>query len=196
MPGARYAPSTPPRETPPEIARYLVQELNRIATEIHAVETAAAEGFVTIGYGGVRQLEADNFPDIGAVPVPLPFGEGSVANPVGVTQDFANNGLRINGAGVWLLSFTFTMQHNEAQAGRLYQLQFYNATKSLQLGIVTLGTPRNTTYSDFSTTVMFDIPAIYQGDLIQVRIAGGVYTSVIIYDCFLSANSVSEYTEA
>ena len=190
-----YRPSTPPHTGDPATQRYLVQELTRIGTELSSFAQAALSGFVTIGYGGVRLRDADNFPDIGAGYEPLPFTEGVVPNPVGVTQDFANNGLRIDGAGVWALIFTFTMQHNEAQGGRIYELQVYNATKATELALLTLGTARNTTYSDFSTTTLFEIPEENQGDLIQIRIGGSLYTNVIIYDCLLSANSVSEYTE-
>jgi hypothetical protein len=190
-----YRPSTPPHTGDPATQRYLAQELTRISTELSSIAQISLAGFVTIGYGGVRLRDADTFQDLGAGFVPLPFTQGVVLNPVGVTQDFENDGIRINGKGVWSVVFGFSMQHNEVNAGRIYELQIWNATKSREIQIVTLGTGRNTAYSDFSTATLIDVDENDTGDLIQARIGGGSYTDVIIYSCELSANSVSEYTE-
>ena len=195
MATARYTPSTPPGETPPGMARYLVQEFYRLTDYVQAIGQAALGNFVSIGYGGVRLSEATVLPDIGAAPQVLPFNAGVIAAPVGVTQDFANDGLRIDGAGIWRLSYIFSMTHNELNASRLYQLQFWDATAGAELALYTLGTGRNVQGSDWTGALIFEIPTAKIGNLLQWRTSGSAYSTVTLYDNIMTVNSVSQYTE-
>ena len=165
--------------------------LNQIWTDAVALFTAAA-------YGGIQLLTPDaTFPDIGVTWETVRYDTGSLTTPRGVTQDFANNGLRFEVSGVFLLTLGVTFGFTETQAGRNIQIRIYNATTATggQATLIAIG--RNQDGLNFSTAILTEISDLQIGDLIQIQVsaltAGDTLSNVTEVSASFNANSVSEY---
>ncbi len=169
----------------------------------------AAEVFTYAGYGGIQQSSPNVAgSNIGAAwQVLTSFDAATLITPVGVTQDVANNGLRFDHPGVWVLVVALAFEHNSSNSGRITYVRTYNATKDTGGSGVVIGTGRNAEATNFGASLLFELGVAEVGDLLQLQIGNGdSYTNVDwdalafstfhvgVYDVALGASSAPEPT--
>jgi len=171
---------------------------NQRVRDLTEHEIAALIVFTASGYGGIS-LTADAVqPDIDATFKTLVGWDGAqIANPRFITQDFANDGIRFNAEGVWLMNIQATIFHNEVNAGRIMQLRLFNATEAVAIGNpIAFGTGRNVSVTNLVIAgVLVDVPDTFLNDLVvlQLNSPSDTYTSVT---CIGGAFSASHQSEA
>jgi len=137
---------------------------------------------VYLGYGGI---DLDNAAQSDTVLNTWQDAVGwdaiTLSSPRFVTQDFTNGGLKFSHAGVWQVSLTLTVFHNEVNAGRILGMRLHETTVPFTGTNKYFGTGRNVNVTNMAVTTLVDIPDTLVGKLIEVQIGGvDVYTSVVI----------------
>ncbi len=146
------------------------------------------------GYGGVTQTPAVGIPDLGIWFDVLPANAGVISVPRFLTQDFANDGLVLDIEGIWNVSISFSLVHNESNSGRQIVVQLYNSTTATVVGDVVLPIARNQPGTYFSVSILAEVANANIGDLFVVRVGGGdAVTAVTLQRYTFSANHVSEW---
>ena len=154
--------------------------------------------FTTAVYGGINLSAADpTFPDIGVTWGALRFDAGALTTPRGITQDFANDGIRFEVPGIFQVNFSVTFKFTESQDGRDIQIRAYDATDATILLGTILSVGRNQDVLNYSTSLLVEIPAVDVGHLIQIEVAavtaGDTLVNVTEVGANLNAVSVGEY---
>ena len=150
--------------------------------------------FALSAYGGIQADGTEAMPDLGAGwTLFTSWNANSMATPRFIVQDFLNNGIRFEREGVYSLSFKVSLQHAEAQGGRVIYIRFLldgtptGATFAYGVG-------RNTEYTNLSIPgklVTVDAAAI--GGLLQVELGGGdAFTTVSSIGGYMEVSGVSE----
>lgn len=189
-----YSPGNPPATGQPNLERYLADELNRIRQQFDLSAQVALSVLVAIGYGGVIRPSASNIGAITAIYETIEFSAAGVAVPVSVDQDFANNGLRINRAGVWLFNFQTSIQHDDVNSGRNMNFRLRNLDDAATISSWKAGTGRNTEWTRIAVPVLFDVPESLLGKLLVMQVNAGIgtYLGAASWDSTMSVNHVSE----
>lgn len=164
--------------------------LNEIDGRVTTIEGNA----VFAAYGGINQSVPVGLPDLGIGWTTLLANNDILATPRGITQDSAQNGIIFNITGVFSVAVSFTITHTEDQGGREIEIRLYNATKAVGTESTTIGIGRNQSATNFSTTILTEIPSSELGDLWQAQIGNGdAITTVEEVSFAFSAIHVSEY---
>lgn len=176
----------------------LRKQISDILNEIRVDLDQVIPNYVYAAYGGIKLSVADpTFPDIGVTAVPLRFDLGILTTPRGITQDFANNGIRFEVPGIFQVNFSVTFKFTEAQDGRDIQIRAYDATDSTILLGTVLSVGRNQDVLNFATSLLVEIPAVDTGHLIQIEVAavtsGDTLENVTEIGANLNAVCVGEY---
>lgn len=182
----------------PELLRYLNSMFQRTAQDLRLLRQEALgfslTAFVAKGYGGLTRPSAANIGTIGVVYETIPFSQVAVAEPVDVVQDFANDGIRIERAGVWVFMFQTSIQHDDVNSGRNMNFRLRNLTNNTTISSWKSGTGRNTEWTRIAVPILFDVPDTILGDLLVMQVNAGIgtYLGAACWDSTMSANHVSE----
>jgi hypothetical protein len=120
----------------------------------------------------------------------------SVATPVNITQNIANDSLALAKDGVWTLSISMTFGHNsDASGARNVGLRLYNVTDATVIATIPLTVGRNAEVTPYSISRLFELPAESVGDEVVVQIGGGdTLTGVQLYTFSYSLTRQNAYT--
>ena len=132
------------------------------------------------GYGSVSQTIAPFAATLGAGYTVLLSDQSDLNTPVAVIQDAVNNGLIFEQAGVWSITSTFTIGHDSANDGRTFNVEIYNSTDAVSSNGTTVGVGRNVEYTNYSASMLVDVPESAVGDLFQIRIGGTADTFITV----------------
>lgn len=145
-------------------------------------------------YGGIRQSLEPALSDIGATWQTIPFDTAALTNPVGITQDFANDKLIFPYKGIYRLALNVALSHNELNAGREVQITFYSPSNAARSTPVSFGTGRNVGTTNISASLLFEVPSSSTGNDIQLQInsVADTYLTVVLQSARFDANLVSE----
>ena len=151
--------------------------------------------FSTAAYGGIRQAADVVLPDIGIGWTTLLAELPSLTTSRGITQDFANNGIRFNTEGVFSIGVTFAISHNESNASRTINVRIFNSTLGTGADASEIGIARNQPITNYSATLLVDIDTAILGDLFQIQIGGTTDTLLNVVELTFGfiTNAVSEY---
>jgi hypothetical protein len=150
--------------------------------------------FVSAGYGGVVQSVSVGISDMGAGYQTLPADTVALTTPENVVQDVSGNGLRFSEAGIWHIDVSFSVSHDELNAGRAFEARLYNATDVVAAEGVPIGVGRNQGVTNFSTGLIVEITPEAINDLFTMQIGGGdTFSSVTLEGYRFSTHHVSEY---
>lgn len=151
---------------------------------------------VAPGYGGIRLSTPTAFPDLGADWQTLIADAGTLSAPYGVTQDFANNAIIFERPGVWNVSITASITHDEVNNSRQTSARIYNTITGGATGALILGVGRNTSATNIAATVLAEIPEAAVGQPFVTQLGGGdVFSAVTLTGYAFNASCVSEWRE-
>ena len=189
-----FAPANPPATGNSDLERYLFSEFERLSAEVNLTGELALRSLVAIGYGGIFGGGGLPGGDLGAGFTLIDgFTDGQVNNPVSVDQDFANNALQIDRAGVWQLNIHVTFGHDDLNSGRQTNLRVWDNTDGFALATLAIGVARNVGITSYAVSLLADFAAIAVGDDIQLQLGGGdTFTNITWETLAFSANHVSE----
>lgn len=150
--------------------------------------------FVPAGYGGIYD-PGPRAMDLGAAYLIVNFSEAVVDSPVGVDQDFPQNGLIFESEGVWLVSIHFTLSgHNSSNAGRTTYGRLRNTTQGVNGNGIPVGIGRNQEDTNFSIVTLQQISAGAVGDVFKLQLGGGdTITGGSLVGTEFSVAHVSQY---
>jgi hypothetical protein len=140
----------------------------------------------TPGRAGMRLDVAAAGTDIGAGFVTPPY-DTSAAFEVGAATDTVAGTFTLNYPGLWTMSITMSLIHNEAQAGRQTIVRLFNVTKGTDSGGIVVPIARNQPGTLISASFPLQIASGNLGDLVRVEIGGGDAITGITYQ----SNSVT-----
>ena len=150
-----------------------------------------------VQYGGVRLDTPTALSNIVASTYQaVPFDAGALNTPRGISQDFANNGIRFTVAGVYRLSVYFVLTHDiSTSAARYFDVRLYNNTDAVVEGITQTGVGRNDEVTTFMVSLLVEIGDTDLGDLYQLEIgnASATISTVTCERARLETNAVSEW---
>ena len=124
-----YNPSNPPSSLQPDLQRYLIQELRRIATSLTQVEggdsPGGGGGGGLLGYASMFDTNRDEPGNIsGTLIRQQTFNQVGTAAPLGIVQDLTNNVMRVSASGVYMLTVYSRLFHSlSAVADRSMRVQ-------------------------------------------------------------------------
>jgi len=101
------------------------------------------------------------------------WASGSVATPVGVTQDFTNDGLILNAEGVWRVNVFMSVSFNDEASGRELNIRLYNDTDAVAGGGTSVFVGRNQAGASIAFSMMVDVAASAVGDLFVLQWSSG-----------------------
>jgi hypothetical protein len=160
-------------------------------------ETHALAAFALAAYAGMSYTGPDFGPlALGAAWDDLDFlNTLSVATPRGITPDLVSSTMAVDLAGVYFLSITFSMDHNNSQTGRRTMLRLFDETDGLAVGEgIQIGTGRNAESTNGSVGTLFDISPSGVGHAIGIQIGNGSLYTDVYYTAFsYTLHSVGEY---
>jgi len=128
---------------------------------------------VIAGYGGIRMPAVAQANIAGAYATIAGWASGSVATPVGVTQDFANDGLILNAEGVWRVNVFMSVSFNDEASGRELNIRLYNDTDAVAGGGTSVFVGRNQAGASIAFSMMVDVAASAVGDLFVLQWSSG-----------------------
>jgi len=129
-------------------------------------------------YGALSLAAATGDETFGnTVSVTVPMDTADIAIPQGMTNDLANNGLVIDGAGTYQVdvhvSFTADASTASPLVSRAFRIALYNENDSAFIGPVILQSAGvNETSFSGSASFVADIPSHAIGDVLSLRIGG------------------------
>lgn len=181
-----YKPGTPP---PGDYARYLDEELNRIASEV------ALASVEDSGVGGIRLGDAVPFADLGVAWQKINvYDIESITVPIKVEQSIDDDTLTPLSAGVWLGIAMIQIDHNkDSSLERFTSIRFYNETKAEAGREFIMPAVRNMNRSKITISGIFDVPPANIGDAFRIEIGNGnIYTDVVFRYATFEVVQVSE----
>ncbi len=192
-----FVPENPPHGESAPLKRYLRSQFDAVAREIVTDDggDTGLDKYVAKGYGGIRLQDPTPLSNIGASWQEVPFDRASLDNPFDVTQDFANNGLRINRPGIWFGALNFTFEHNSGNSGRYVGVRLRNKTANTTIKEWQFGTGRNVEFTSIALTWLNETN-VDEGDIVVPQVGNGsVYTDVVMWNAEFSVHHVSELQE-
>ena len=156
-------------------------------------EILALLAFVEAGYGGIFASGGSSMSNIDSTWQTLVVDSAAVTTPRNVTQDTANDGIRLDKQGIWVVNFSFVITHNELNSGRTMQFRLRNDTAGATIGTIPIFVGRNAGGTNFAGSFMFDVPEAVEGDLIlsQVNSVLDTFSSTFQSSFSIHASHVS-----
>lgn len=147
-----------------------------------------------VGYGGISQRAGAALINPGLGWTLLPADTEVITNPVAVDQNVDFDALAFQLAGMWSLSISFSMTHNELNAGRTSNIRLLNTNTGLASTGVLFSTARNTDVTAFSINVLFEVQPAQLGDNISLQMGGGsTYSELFLNSMSFSATLLAEF---
>lgn len=176
--------------TPPEVGTSLVWTNADTAKPWELLNL-----YVTAGYGGIHQSAPIGLADIGAGWTTLEANVDAITTPRGVTQTPANNTIAFLTAGIWSISVSFSLTHNESNGSRTMVVRLWDEDAGVPSREVFIGVGRNTDTTAFGTTVLYEVQDAQVGHSIRVEVSGGgdTFTTVVENSFSITANLISEF---
>lgn len=163
-----------------------------------AVQQWVADNFVVAGYGA---MEIKNGPipgnDIGLVYDPLTYFTDILGTTRGVTLDTTTGEFVFLVQGRWNFSINIAIEHNEVNAGRSFNLRFWNVTDGTDPGAqMLIPTGRNQPATAGFPSGQVDIPPALVGKSFRVEIGGGDdYTAVSYESLSINIQMIGEWRD-
>lgn len=158
---------------------------------------AALNVFTPHGYGGVNLQTPTVIANLTTNWEAIPMDANSVASPVSITPDLANNGLEFNDNTVWDLSILFNLAHNEDNAGREIQMRLYNVTDAVPgTSVYTFAVGRNQPGTTIAFNALIEVSQAQIDKTWQLQISGGTdsFTSVVARNAHFNATRHGTYS--
>jgi len=165
--------NNPVPEDKQDLRRFIDAELKSISDDLAYKEERLRE-LTVAGYGGMIQ-DADILYDITAAYATLPFDTQSPVAQRGVVINLANDSISFNRAGVWRLSYGFSLAgHDSVNAGRVVNFRFYDVTVGAPRPfILSLGIGRNVEDTTISGSRLIEITEDIVGNELRIELGGG-----------------------
>lgn len=171
--------------------------LNLTVGDPHPQYTLAASAqavFIGAGYGGVLLNTPTGIADLGAGFIGVPYDSTSIASPVLITQDTANNGIIFLTEGVWSVNVLIALSHDEQNSTREFNIRLRNVTTATTDFIIPIGIGRDIGVTNWSATLLVEVTAAQEGDLYTIEIGGGdAVASVTVKASSFTATHSSEF---
>lgn len=162
-----------------------------------ATKQAVLDNFVAAGYGGLHADAQQGMPNLDSSwELYTAWDAAAIVSPRYITQDVANNGIRFDAVGVWMVNLKISISHNENNGGRTVKLRLYDATDDVAgVSEFVFGVGRNTDATNLVIPgILWETPSDKVGNLIQVEIGGGSsFNSVLSLGGFMNATNVGEF---
>jgi hypothetical protein len=163
----------------------------------YALEVDALAAFALAAYAGMSYTGPDFGPSaLGAAWTDVDLlNTLSVASPRGITPDLVSSTMTVELSGVYFLSVTFSMSHNNSQAGRSTTLRLFDEVDGVPVGEgIQIGTGRNAESTNGSVGTLFDVSPAGVGHAIGIQMGGGSLYTDVYYTAFsYTLHSVGEY---
>ena len=116
----------------------------------------------------------------------------------GIVFDFGTDTFSFNFEGLFRISIMFSIEHNDLNAGRQFELRPFNITDVIAGQSTIIGVSRNTAVTNFTASFLIDIPASNVDDAFRLDVgnADTILTSVVWETLNLSIDMVSEWRES
>ncbi len=115
----------------------------------------------------------------------------------GITFDFTADTFSFDFEGLFRVSTMLSIEHNDLNAGRQFELRLFNVTDAAPSIGTLIGVSRNTAITNFTSTLLAEISADNVGDEYRIEVgnADTILTSVVWESLNLSIDMVSEWRE-
>jgi len=116
----------------------------------------------------------------------------------GITFDFTTDTFSFDFEGLFRVSTVLSIEHNDLNAGRQFELRLFNITDAESSLSTIIGVARNTAITNFTSTFLVEIVADNVGDTYRIEVgnANTILTSVVWESLNLSIDMVSEWRES
>ena len=150
---------------------------------------------VEANYGGISLNAPVALGSITAAWTVLPADAAMIGSPRGVTQETGSNALRLDVPGIWKMDISFSIEHNELNAGRTFQTRAFSPSSGVGSSAVVIGVGRNTGATSFAFSTLFEVTAAEAGNQVQIQVgqASVDLTAVTLNAFSFSASLVSEF---
>jgi len=185
---------------PEELPEFFERELIRIQDlqEVLLTKIDALKVFSIAGYGGIRLAAPPLIGNdiTGVLQQIVGFDAATIVSPKGITQDVPGDQLIVDVIGKWVFNIFINIEHNEMNQGRTFDIQLWNASDSLELGLAVMAVGRNTPGTNISISVLTEVDESLVGKDVQIRAgnASSNITNVIINSMSWSIFSVGEFS--
>lgn len=102
-----------------------------------------------------------------------PWTTDSIANPVNVVHDTANNRFQVEREGAWVMSVVANIGFVSSNSGRTTYIRLYNETQTLAYASTPLYAGRDQTGALGVFNFILDLAANVIGDWLRVEVGGG-----------------------
>jgi hypothetical protein len=162
------------------------------------VDALAAFGFAA--YGGMNYNGSEAaFPNIGAAWQDVDiFNTLSVGTPRHMAVSIPDSSVTLEGPGVYFLSITFSMNHNDVNAGRVFSLRLFDdITQAPVIGNgFQIGTGRNASSTAGGISTLIESPTVLPVDHpVRLQVGGSpdTYSAVSFTSFSYTVHSVGEF---
>ncbi len=140
-------------------------------------------------------------PDITAAFQNIDFYDAEPLSPRGIATDLVNGTFAFSLTGVYAMSFTYALEHDEVNNARDMIFRVFDVTDDVPvstLGLI-IGTARNQNVTFASSTILFEVDVNNEGDVFVVQVGGaagspvGIYSSVQWDSSSISLWNVGEF---
>ncbi len=154
--------------------------------------------FNAAAYGSMglsAPIAGPNIP-VGSFIIVTQFDSNSTAVR-GLVLDFTADTFSFNFAGIFRLSVMFTIEHDDINAGRQFELRLFNVTEAVAALPTVIGIGRNQGVTNYTATFLVDIAAADVDDVFRLEVGNAsVVIQTVVWDTLnLSIDMVSEWRE-
>lgn len=161
-------------------------------------ESDALAVFAYTAYGGLSLATPGVGAAIGAGWETVDFDAVVPTTPRSVTANTTTNTIGFHADGVYALSISINVLHNSLNAGRSFDLRFWNVTEGARIGnIIVVTTGRQADGSHMSFTTLIEIGEAQKNHPIRLEVGNtsDTYTAVLWDVAEMVAWSVGEHRE-
>ncbi len=139
--------------------------------------------------------------DITAAFQDVDWYDAETVTPRGIATNLANGTFAFALEGVYALSFVLSVDHDEVNNGREFQVRLFDQTLGAPVGSLAsiVGTARNQGVTTFSATILVEVTPANAGDIFVMQIGGasgtpaGTYIDVEYNTTTLALWNVGEF---
>ena len=115
----------------------------------------------------------------------------------GMVLDFATDTFSFEFEGIFRLTVMFSIEHNDLNAGRQFELRLFNVTDAAAGSSIIIGVARNSAVTNFTASFLIEVSAASVDDTFRLEVgnADTILTSIVWETLNLSIDMVSEWRE-